>query len=120
VEAFVPPELIVRSGIVGTELVIVGWSTRRGTMQGRQYIKRGDMEAFTATDCAFHISPWNESMQGIKTEPQAVERLARAQVRWMRETFPGAACGGKLLMAHVTRKGITTTIKASLPVEATA
>lgn len=109
-----PPDLIVPTGLSGVELVTVGWSQRRRAMLGRQYVKRGDDLEYARRDLGIHVSPWNQTMQGTKTTAGAVLPLAKAQVRWMREAFPNAACGGNLLVARVSRNRVDIRIEASL------
>lgn len=119
-EATIPPELIVRTGIAGTELVTAGWSNAQGRVIGRQYVKRGDSEAFTVRDLGMHVSPWHESMKGLRTDADAVVTLAKAQTLFMKSAYDGAACGGSLLLCRVTRDGVTTGIRANLELEARA
>jgi hypothetical protein len=113
----IPEELLVRGAVVGNELVVVGWSERQSRMLGRQFVKRGAMPEFSAKDCELHISPWDgDSMATLPRTAKAVEQLAGAQVRWMRQSFPNAACGGKLILAHVTKKGISMVHRLTFPV----
>jgi hypothetical protein len=110
-EDSVDDEHLVDGPQIGNELLAVGWSDRKGQMAGRQFVKRGDMTEFSETDAAFHVSPWHASLQRQKIEPQALDQIARAQVRWMRETFPNAACGGTLVVCSLNRKAMGLTHK---------
>lgn len=103
----IPGELVVASPIDGFELVAAGWSARRSRMAARLFVKRGDMPDMLERDVDRFVSPWNEAMQGVTVAPQALDKIARAQVRWMRETFPGAACGGRLIVCRLTRRSAT-------------
>ena len=76
-------------------------------MAARLFVKRGDIPDMLQRDVDRFVSPWHESMQGMKVAPQALEKIARAQVRWMRSTFPGAACGGRLIVCSLTRRSAT-------------
>jgi len=108
-----PESLIVQTNI-GNELVVAGWSVRRGRMAGRLFFKRDGMEAFQGSEIeSFFVSPWDRSMPDIPKTPAAVEKISRAQVRWMRQSFPNAACGGKLITAVTTRKGVTVNHRAT-------
>lgn len=113
-EENVPSDLIVRTRI-GNEIAVVGWSERHRKMIGKVFFKRDDMQEFSAADIeTFFVSPWNTSMPDIPRTSAAVEKISRAQVRWMRETFPNAACGGALIAAHLTRKSVTLSHRANL------
>jgi hypothetical protein len=113
VDAYLPADKIVSSCRIGNELVLAGWSARRGRMLGRRFLKRDDMDEFSAADTELHVAPWHASLEGTPTKAHAVEKLARAQVRWMREMFPNAACGGKLLVCRLTRKSLTLSHQAT-------
>lgn len=120
-DALVPGALIAGGPVVGNELLVVGWSERRSRMVGLQYVKRGEMVAFSEREVDRHVSPWDaKAMAGVQPVAPALERLARSQVRWMRESFPGAACGGRLLIAHLTRKSVSIMQGAKFPEEIAA
>jgi len=108
-DSLTPAGLIVdaHGALAGNELVACGWSHRHKRMVALQCVKHGDMPAFFVQGVDRHVSPWHASMQGIRIAPQAVDKLARAQVSWMRETFPNAACGGKLIVCRLTRNAMT-------------
>jgi hypothetical protein len=115
-DANVPENLVVHAaGMPGVELVAVGWSGRKAGILGRRFVKRGDMREFAIDDFDLHISPWDsEAMAGLQVKkPGALQRIAEAQVSWMRSMF-GATCGGKLLVCNVTRRSMTICQKAEL------
>ncbi len=93
--------------LAGNELLAVGWSPREKRMLGLQCVKRGDMPAFSVQEVDRHVSPWHASMQHIRIAPANVAQIARAQVRWMRESFPQAACGGSLIVCRLSRNAMT-------------
>lgn len=101
-EAAIPDELIV-SGVVGQghELMLVGYSPMLERMVGLQFIRRDGKRERREVDK--HVSPWHRELAGTSIEPQDLEALAAAQVRWMRQTFENAACGGSLLVCRITR-----------------
>lgn len=116
-----PDEILVKNCRIGNELLIAGWSNRRHRMLGRQFIMRDDMPEFAASEFDFHISPWHaSSMSHLPRKAHAVEKLARAQVQWMRSTFPNAACGGKLLVCQIGRRSITTSHRSSFQIQEVA
>lgn len=98
-------QLIARDCRFGHELVAVGWSHRRERMLGRQFTA-GEDGKFIERDLGMHIAPWHSSIPRIEPVRKNVDRIATAQVDWMQNTFPDAACGGQLLTAHVKRDGI--------------
>jgi hypothetical protein len=105
IDEHLPEELVSRVlGDRGNELIAVGWSDRQTRMLGRRFVKRGGAAEFEVADFRSHVSPWDKNaMAGLPVQsPAAVERIARAQVQWMRSTFE-AICGGKLIVCRVTR-----------------
>ena len=114
-DASVPDELIAKNCRIGNELLVVGWSHRKMEMLGRQFVKRDEMTEYTDTEFSMHISPWDKSMPHIPKEPKLFQEIAIAQVDWMRSTFPNAACGGTLIMAHITKDSVTVKHKMQFP-----
>lgn len=112
-----PDWSIAKDCRIGNEMLAVGWSDRRSRMLGRQFVKRDGMTEFSATDADFHVSPWHSSMSHIQPTAAAVERIAREQVRWMRETYPGAACGGKLIVCNINKGSISMSHRFTFPAE---
>jgi hypothetical protein len=122
VHAGIPAHLFTSAAHVkpGNELLLVGWSERRDAMLGRQFILRAG-EPLTARDFGQHISPWDaDAMRKVPTTPHDVDKIALAQVEWMRAKFDSPACGGKLLVAHVSQKGIAIGARMRFPTAVTA
>jgi hypothetical protein len=103
-----PAELIVAAPHVhtGNVLIAAGWSDERQAMLGRQFVQREAGQEFVAQDFTTLLTPWPPELQDLPRTPQAADMIARAQVRWMRETFPNAIVGGKLVLCRLTRPGI--------------
>lgn len=116
--ASIPSNLLAAAPHVsmGNMVAMVGWSERRGAMYGRQFVQRGATEAFVADDFTVMLTPWPPAFQDLPKTPEAVEAIAHAQCHWMRDTYPGAMCGGKLVLCRVTRAGIEV-VRRELDVE---
>lgn len=115
-DAELPPELIaLEGGEMGNELIAVGWSDRKAAMLGRRFVRRGGTLEFAIADFDLHISPWHQgTMNGLPVrKPSAIERIAAAQVDWMRSTF-NAICGGQLLVCEVRRRSVTVSRRAAI------
>jgi len=116
-----PPHLLVNAPHVssGNVVVVAGWSEEREVMRGQQFVQRAEGEAFSAEDFTTLLAPWPPALQHLPTTSAAVESIARAQVQWMRSTYPGAACGGKIVICRLTRAGIEL-VRRPLEIEAMA
>lgn len=100
-------------GETGNEVFAAGWSHARGRMVGYSFAKRGDMLCFSALESQGCISPWDEgSMANIPKTADAVKRLARAQVRWMRGQI--GLGGGTLIVCRLRKDAVTMDHVASL------
>lgn len=91
-------------------IVLVGWSPRAGRIVGVEWTQETSARGFVADDINPHyIAPWNRSIEPFAdpTTPETMMQLARKQVRLMRERAPGAAAGGKLILAELTRDAMT-------------
>lgn len=120
VDQMMPPFMrMAVAGEIGEEMTAVGWSAARSRMAARILSKRGDMAEFHVRDTKGCIAPWDvETMADIPQTPGAVERLARAQVQYLR-----ARCGlggGTLIVCRVTRRGITLKHETQLTEEVPA
>jgi hypothetical protein len=101
------------------EGLVVGWSDHRRRMSGRAFARRdraGETK-LESEEADFIVSPWDASLSGISTKVAAVEKLASAQVRFMRRNFPNATCGGKLIVCRATKTSITTTHRMQFQAE---
>jgi hypothetical protein len=104
-EAWIPKDWNVK-GNLGNQFVIVGWSARSNAMTGREYRKFADDAEYSSDEIVRVISP---SMADFSLKSGAVEKLAAAQVRLMRNLRPDVHVGGTLIVCRVTKTSITTT-----------
>lgn len=101
-----PPQWDV-PGFDGNELIAVGWSTKQSRIVARLLTRRGGAHEFTVSEPQGCLAPWDAGdFFGIPTEASAIERIARAQVRWMRETYANPTCGGSLIVCTIKRDAI--------------
>ncbi len=116
-----PPRLLVEAPHVssGNIVVLAGWSDARGGVVGRKFVQRAAGEPFTAADFTTLLTPWPPALQHLPTTARESEEIARAQCGWMRATYPGAACGGKLVLCRLTRAGVEM-VRKPLDVEVMA
>ena len=74
---------------------------------------------------ALTVLPGQSYLQPLKTFESAghvnsiskMAELARAQVRYMRESMPGIPAGGRLIVAHVEREGVYVAPECDLGIE---
>jgi len=104
------------------DVVLAGWSERRGRAWARQYEHRSFLEGFVGSDIhEFAISPWYPSWEdtiapiGTPTDAKSMTALALEQVRLARRDHPATACGGRLILATIERKAISLQEIAELP-----
>ena len=108
VEPWMSQDLLV-PGCDLAEVVIAGWSHRRKSMEGWSFEKRGGATEFAQCEIVRHISPFDASMSALSLKSGAVEKLAAAQVQFMRKLSPGSHCGGDLIVCRLTQTSTTTT-----------
>jgi hypothetical protein len=101
----------------GSEIALVGWSKRAARMQGIRWESWPGDQLFKVTP----IEPWslspNASWPELPAAPDTaakMEALARDQLRFIRTHFPGAAIGGRLLVAEITRDAVNVRTVADL------
>jgi hypothetical protein len=100
------PSFVRDPAFPDVELLTVGFSNEHERMLGRLHTKRQDSPAFSIRDTEGCVAPWHaESMSGIPTAEEDAERIARAQVRWMRERQ--GIGGGKLIACRITPDAIS-------------
>ena len=99
------------------EILLVGWSEREGSMVATHYeCQAGLGQAFDAQPVDLLQAPW-DAEQGPAIEPRTdhdMLQLALAQVSHVRAKHPGAPIGGRLIVAEVTRAGVTIRHAGSL------
>lgn len=92
------------------EAVLVGWSHAQGRIVGREYTREDtDDHSFVVSDIEHvSIAPGDASLRGLP-DPRTqrdMERLARAQMKLMREKTPENVTGGKLIALRIGRSRI--------------
>lgn len=93
----------------GQEIVIVGWSQAQGRVVGRLF-SRDTMLSPVREEAIdpHHIAPWHDDLEGLP-DPDTPERMAalvRAQAAVLHREKPGAAAGGTIVLAELTRDGV--------------
>ena len=93
----------------GQVIVLVGWSRSLGRMIGREFNQESRKTGFTAEDIKkHHIAPWDAYLKNFP-DPNSfnnMANLARAQVRLIHDKAPGAAAGGRFIIAQIRREGM--------------
>lgn len=86
--------------------MLVAWSPRAGRIVGVERTQDTPEHGFVADDINPHfIAPWDACLKPLPdpTMPEAMARLVVAQTKLMHEKAPGAAAGGKSILAEMTR-----------------
>lgn len=94
------------------EILCVGWSPRleRITcMLIEQETRAAGFAKYDWSDRSArpYITPWSREFENIEPTPQNIQVLTAKQVALMHAAYPKAACGGRLLVATVTKQDIT-------------
>lgn len=80
------------------QLVIAGWSPKRGRVAGWYYLGDIDSDDCDIEELGARIIPWEFPDQApVPSSPETVQAIAARQVDWLRAR--GAAGGGNLLLA---------------------
>ncbi|HKQ25313.1 MAG TPA: hypothetical protein VJT81_12795 [Burkholderiales bacterium] len=89
--------------IVSSELVVIGWSQKRGCLFGREFSQDAVAEGLVTKDVTDpYIAPWDESLDSIRPfNVFEMERLARLQVQLIHEKAPGHSAGGRLIVCEM-------------------
>lgn len=95
----------------GCEIVIVGWSPRRGQILGMRHSLGPDAVGFVTSEidpwCIMPAADWTAENPPAVDTVEALEQVAVEQVRWTRQHQPDAAIGGRLLVAELTSSSIS-------------
>ena len=91
----------------GQEIVFAGWSHKRSRMLGWLFRKVDDMTHWQEGEVKYFHAPPSSVAKGIPCEPAAVEMLAAAQVRYMKEVCGFG--GGTLIVCRVTETEVAFT-----------
>lgn len=104
----------------GAEIVLVGWSPALNRMEGVRWVRWPGDNGFAAHPIGKVLllpdAEW-EQPPGIPDTPEAFERIARSQVAYVRANHAHLNCGGRLLLAEVTRDNLTVRTIADLDAE---
>lgn len=99
-------------------IVLVGWSLRQGRMIGREYVQESREIGFMVDGITpYHLAPWDQSLSRLpdpKT-PADMGELAKAQTQLLHDKAPGAAAGGRFLIAEISRQGMKIEGVCDLP-----
>lgn len=100
--------------LLGTHNVILaGWSERQGRMICRAYAQDSADEGFGVDDIQnMYGAPWDSSLIALAPD---VMRFASAQVRLMHAKAPEATVGGRLIVARITKDGLSVQHAGDLP-----
>jgi hypothetical protein len=103
------------------EIIFVGWSVSLNRMRAIEYARRGrrkDLQINEIEDPGY-ISPWDDKW-GTAPEGetrQAMAKLSLAQTHNVKRESPQTAIGGQLMIAELTRFGMTFSAANELPAE---
>lgn len=104
----------------GAEVVLVGWSLCNLSFQAMRWRRYPTDSGFT--QCRVDkmlLLPEIDRIEPVDVPDTAekMEAVARRQVEWARREHPSLACGGRLLLAELTRDAVTVRTIADLEAE---
>lgn len=101
----------------GAELILVGWSPALNRMQAVRWVRWPQDRGFAASTVGRALmlpdAEWAQPPEAPDT-PEKMERIARDQVAYVRRNHAGFNCGGRLLLAEITRDSTTVRTIADL------
>ncbi|WP_157480827.1 MULTISPECIES: hypothetical protein [unclassified Lysobacter] len=100
-----------------TEVAVVGWSAYRGRMTAFLYRMNPVSDTVAISEINPSLLAPNGGWEDVDApeDSAAMVELARDQVRHTRETFgPDAVIGGRLVIAELTRSGVSIATVGSL------
>lgn len=104
----------------GAEIVLVGWSPALNRMQGVRWVRWPQDKGFNASQVGKALllpdAEWEQTPEAPDT-PEKMEAIARDQVAYVRRKHPGYNCGGRLLLAELTRDSLGVRTIADLESE---
>lgn len=101
----------------GAEIVLVGWSPHYSRFLAVRWCRYPEHDDFTETYIdKMLLLPEMERIQEVETPDTdaKMEALVRAQVAWAASEHPDLTCGGRLLMAEITRDSVSVRTIADL------
>ena len=112
--ANLPDESLVK--YPGADVMLVGWSPSIMRFEVARWIRREEDEdfAYTRIDSAL-LTPEIDRVERVETPttPARMEAVARQQMKWVNENYPGT-CGGRLLLAELKRGEVNVRTIANL------
>jgi len=99
----------------GVDLVLVGWS-RVMCFKGRRWLRRPEDTDFQASNIDTWLAlPEVDRVERVlvPTTDRGMEDLARKQMAWANENYPGT-CGGRLMVYELTPEAISVRTVADL------
>lgn len=104
----------------GSELFLFGWSDALNRMDGVRWVRWPHDKGFTASPANNPLLlpdvEWEHTPEA--GTPEQFERIARDQVAYVRRKHTGYNCGGRLLLAELTRDAMSVRTIADLEVPA--
>ena len=89
----------------GYQFAIVGWSPLHRRVCGRWYVGRTNEDAYDVDELGARVAPWQDKEAArVPDSQENIRWLAKRQASWLRAE--GAAGGGRLLVAQLTRHEI--------------
>lgn len=87
------------------QFAIVGWSSAQERVCGRWYVGRTDDDGYDVDELGARVAPWqSKEAPRVPDSQENIRWLAERQVAWLQSE--GSAGGGRLLVAHITRREI--------------
>lgn len=94
----------------GAEIVLVGWSPCNLSFQAIRWRRYpADTDFIQSRVDKMLLLPEIDRIEPVDLPDTAekMEAVARRQVKWVRQEHPSLACGGRLLVAELTRDAVT-------------
>lgn len=108
-----------REHFEGSEIILVGWSNALERMQAIRWTRYPEDKGFSVASvgkCVFLPDAEWPAQPSATGTPEQMEAIARDQVAWVRKNRPGFNCGGRLLLAELTRDACSVRVVADLEV----
>lgn len=104
----------------GTEIVLVGWSGALNRMQAVRWLRWPHDKGFNASPVgrALFLPGECVTTDDVPDTAERMEAIARDQVAYVRREHRGYNCGGRLLLAELTRDSLSVRTIANLEVPA--
>lgn len=101
----------------GAEIALVGWSPCNLSFQAMRWRRYpADTDFIQSRVDKILLLPEIDRIEQVDLPDTAekMEAVARRQVEWVRQEHPSLACGGRLLLAELTRDAVTVRTIADL------